>query len=268
MYSASLNFCARSAARVGAPARRLAASSPRSACPCSCSAAKDGSSPAASDSRESGYSTPWPKTSPPRRSICPVRARCATTPSNPILPRHTITRRFASAAISSSRYGAHRAISSGNGLFPGGAQRTTDVIQASVEPHAVVAIRRVRLRGKSRLVQQRVEKVAGTVAGEGPSRPIRSVRSGRQPDEQHPRRRIAKRGNRPAPVGPLPARRASSSRRSPCSAGAGAHSARRPRCAGSVRPAPRRNPAGRRGAFADYKNGNQRPQSKTTVLFP
>ena len=104
---------------------------PPSACRCSCFAVTDDSSPATIDRRGSGTPPHARIPARPRRSICPVRIRCATTPSNPIFPRQTITRKSSSAAISSSRNGAQFAISSGSGLFPGGAQRTTAVIQAS-----------------------------------------------------------------------------------------------------------------------------------------
>ena len=52
-------------------------------------------------------------------------------PSKAILPRHTTTRRFFRIAISSSTKVAHLLISVGNGLLPGGAQRTTDVMWRS-----------------------------------------------------------------------------------------------------------------------------------------
>ena len=45
------------------------------------------------------------------------------------------------------------------------------------------------------------QEVAGAVAGEDPARPVAAVRGRRQPEDQHPRGRIAEARHRPAPVG-------------------------------------------------------------------
>ncbi len=83
--------------------------------------------------------------------------------------------------------------------------RGDDVRVGQREP--VIDVTRRRDVGKAGTMQRRHEEVAGAadaVAGEDAPRAIGAVRRGRQPDEQHPRIRIAKAGHRPAPIGLCP----------------------------------------------------------------
>ena len=56
-------------------------------------------------------------------------------------------------------------------------------------------------------VQRREQEVARAVAGEDPAGPVAAVRRRREPEDQHPRRRIAEALHRPAPVVPVAIRR-------------------------------------------------------------
>src|SRR5208337_2782939 len=60
------------------------------------------------------------------------------------------------------------------------------------------------LRCETRLVQHRIEEVAGAVPGEGSAGAVGAMRARRQSQHQHPCRGISKGWNRAAPV--LPAR--------------------------------------------------------------
>lgn len=73
----------------------------------------------------------------------------------------------------------------------------------TVEGHAIAARSRFGLRCKSRSVQNRIQKIAGAVAGKRPSGAIRAVCTRRQPQRQNPRLRIAKRRHGTAPVLPI-----------------------------------------------------------------
>ncbi len=82
------------------------------------------------------------------------------------------------------------------------AHRGGDVAIAQAQP--VVAFDGLRLAGKSGAIE-RVEKIfAAAVAGEHASRAVRSVRAGRESENQEPRPRIAKRRDRLRPVIPFP----------------------------------------------------------------
>ena len=73
-----------------------------------------------------------------------------------------------------------------------------------VQLQTVVAARCNGLRGKARLIKNRIQKLAGAIAGKRPPRPIRAMRARRKPDHNHSRQRISERRNRLSPVLPLP----------------------------------------------------------------
>ena len=59
---------------------------------------------------------------------------------------------------------------------------------------------RLWLRGKSRLMQHGIEKIAGAIAGKGPSSPVGAMCSRSQPEYKHTRIWISERRNRLSPV--------------------------------------------------------------------
>jgi hypothetical protein len=71
------------------------------------------------------------------------------------------------------------------------------------EAKAVVTVCRGRLVGETETVQSAVQKVAASIAGEDPARPVSAVRGGGQSDHQQPRARIAEPGHRAPPVLPV-----------------------------------------------------------------
>ncbi len=148
-----------------APAQTRPSALPASVCRYSCSAAKDDKLASAISPLGSVYSAPWPNTNLLRATEPPNLTSRASKPSNAILPRQTTTRNCVSNRISSSSHGAQFFSSSFVGLFPGGAHRPTDEIHISAQLHAVVAPRRLRLRGKSHSVQHRIQKIARSIAG-------------------------------------------------------------------------------------------------------
>ena len=147
-----------------------------------------------------------------RRRARTAGAAAATTPrvfsscryaSNAILPSATTTRTRGSAAISASRCGRQRAISSGVGLLSGGAQRTAAAMNASVSVSPSSGSLRRRDVGEAGAVQrghQEVARAADAVAGEDAAGAVGAVRGRRQADDQQPRARIAEARHRPRPV--------------------------------------------------------------------
>ena len=71
------------------------------------------------------------------------------------------------------------------------------------EFHAVVAGDGFRFRGKASFMQHRKQKIARSVAGEGPPGAVGSVCPRRQAQRKHARPLIAERGHRLAPVLPI-----------------------------------------------------------------
>ena len=67
--------------------------------------------------------------------------------------------------------------------------------------HAIVAAARCGLRGEARLVEHGIEKVAGAVAGEGPTGAVGAVRARRESQDEDTGRGIAKAGHGTAPIG-------------------------------------------------------------------
>src|SRR6266702_3181567 len=90
------------------------------------------------------YSRPWPKAKPAREVSSPERIAHASRPSKAMRPRQTTTRRWLSSFSSSSSHGAQLRSSSGVGLLPGGAQRTTELIHM---PVSVIPSSREMARG-------------------------------------------------------------------------------------------------------------------------
>lgn len=68
------------------------------------------------------------------------------------------------------------------------------------EAHTILTMGGGGLRGKTCAVETRIEKIAGTIAGEGAPGAIGAVRAGSEADEEYARLRIAEGGDRLAPV--------------------------------------------------------------------
>ena len=92
-------------------------------------------------------------------------------------------------------------ISCGAGLSPGGAQRTTEAIQASRSLRPSFAMDGAGLVGEAELVEDGVHEVAGAVAGEGAAGAIGTVGSGSEAEEENAGAGVAEAGNGPRPVG-------------------------------------------------------------------
>src|SRR5271156_3475530 len=71
------------------------------------------------------------------------------------------------------------------------------------QPHAVATRDRIRLRGEAGVVEDRIEKVAGTVAGKGAARAIGAVGARSQPQDQHPSFFITEGRDRLGPINPI-----------------------------------------------------------------
>ena len=69
------------------------------------------------------------------------------------------------------------------------------------QPHAVVAAARCGLRGEARLVEHGIKKVAGAVAGKGPSGAVGAVRARCEPEDEDAGGGIAEAGHGTAPIG-------------------------------------------------------------------
>ena len=89
-------------------------------------------------------------------------------------------------------------------MLSGGAQRTTAADPAVLQSHAVAARDRVGLRGKTGIVENGIQKVAGAVAGKGPAGPVGTVRARSQAQDQQTGLLVAKRRNWLGPVNPVP----------------------------------------------------------------
>ena len=169
----------------------------------------------------------------PRTALRPCRCSCMSRPSKAIRPRQTTTRRFLSSAISSSSHGAQLRSSSGRWLVARRSAACHRRNPKSVEFHAIVARVRARKRSKARFVQDRIEKISRTVAGEGPTGSVGAMRAGSKSQCKNTRTGISERGHRAPPVLPFGVGASSNPRNSRCSALADGDSVRKPRFASS-----------------------------------
>ena len=107
-----------------------------------------------------------------------------------------------------ARYGRHRSRSSGVGLLSGGAHRTAAATYASRSSSPSSDDTDVAWFANPSSMQRAEEPVARTIAGEDPAGAVPTVRSRREPDDQHASLRITETGNRASPIRLVTKRRA------------------------------------------------------------